>query len=246
MATAPEAFQNASARPVQAENWIVNPTDLAALYEECSRCLYQHGRGLANIHPSKPPAVATVNDAMAAAMAQQKWIEAGVSPKFRVVHHRYEIGSEPMSFPGISSTLTFHGEIDAIVETANGQQYLAKYALTTDTDDTTYRYQRELAAYTYAVEHPDTPTLNPPMRVSGHVVIGFSALPAQQRGNEKIWIPVRWVELERRSDSFLSFMRVVARMLSAPHAPPASPNCPRCNKRRPGRDDATESGRLAV
>lgn len=192
--------------------------------------MYQQGRGVVNIASIQPPVVAIVDEVMAAACLKETWFELNDSPRFRVRAHRLKVSSSPMEIPQMGTTVSFCGECDALLETVSGEVVLVKYVLT-ETSDALLRSQRELAALTYALEHPEVLEGQPPARISRHILLGFAAMPTQR--NEKVYVPVRWTEIEHRPAAFQSFMRVVARILTTPAVPPPSPKCPRCNPRRP-------------
>lgn len=203
----------------------INPTDVAYLYEQCTRCMYLQAHGTAQFEI--PSAVDLVDEAMAKARDSQKWIQLTISPRFRIHAHKILMESLPVPFTQAGITLSFGGTLDAIIELSDGKLLAAKYALITDTSDTAHRYSRELNAYIHALENPANPAQTPPVRLAGAAVLGF----AQAQGSKE-YAPLRWTEVDRRLDGYLTFMRSVARILAAPKAPAASPRCPRCREHK--------------
>jgi hypothetical protein len=151
--------------------------------------------------------------------------------------------SAPVEFQ--LARVSYGGTYDAIVELSDGRKILVKYTLPGDSGMETSRYQRELAALNYALEHPLDPQ-TPPVRIDGHALLGFAQHQTRVRAHvEKHFAPMRWTELERRPDRFLSFMRVVTCILALHHEPPPTPGCARCKQHR--RDTtATLSGHPSV
>jgi hypothetical protein len=203
----------------------LNPTDVAYLYEQCTRCMYLQAHGQAEFEI--PSVTELVDPAMSKAKEAQKWIQMTVGPRFRIHDHKLAVESAPVPFPQTGVTLYFSGTCDAIVELADGKLFAAKYALITDTSDTAHRYSRELNAIIHAIETPARPAQTPPVRLAGAIVIGFAKAP-----RSKDYAPLRWTELDRRLEGYLTFLRSVARILAAPKPPAASPTCPRCHEQK--------------
>ena len=239
VASGPEEVRESRALPLL----VVDVGAAAFLYERCSRCMYVHSYGVAPDVPLAEPVSDLVDGVMTSAQESQHWIELNVGPRFRVLSHRGTIISAPVDFQ--LAKVSYSGTYDAIVEQSNGSKVLVKYILPGDSGLDTSRYQRELAALNHALEYPLDPE-TPPMRIDGHALLGFSARQVMVRAHvETQYVPMRWIELERRPDRFLSFMRVVTCILALAHEPPAAPGCTSC--KRPRRDTgATPAGHPAV
>ena len=225
---------NGGANPQEAQPLPHLDVDVAAtalLYERCSRCMYLHTHGDTGVPlGDSDPATGPVRALMASAQESQHWIELTVGPRFRVCSQQELVVSAPVEFQ--LAHVSYSGVYDAIVEHSDGRMILVKYVFPSDAAADTSRQQRELAALNFALEHPSDPGRKP-ARIDGHALLGFAARQIMERAHvETQYVPLRWTELERRPDRFLSFMRVVTCILALGHEPPPAPGCPNCRRRR--------------
>jgi hypothetical protein len=196
-------------------------------YERCLRCLHAH-----DVAPAAAKSDADEQAARALMVeAQQdgRWLEIDQGPRFRVIAAEGTVVSAPVAFE--LAEVTYRGSYDAVVERTNGSLVLVKYVLSQASIDRS-RAQRELMALTYALEHPADAQVVP-FRISGLALIGFETRQFIVKSKvEKQLVPTSWTELERRVDRFISFMRVVTRILALGQEPPSAPGCPICRRRR--------------
>jgi|GEM_PF-3353711 len=202
----------------------------ALLYERCSRCMYLHARG-GSILPleSEDPDAELVHASLKSAHEAGRPVEVSSGRRLRILSQREAVVSIPVSFP--FAEVSYTGIYDAIAE-SEGRKYLVKYVLPSEAGVQTSRYQRELAALEYALEHPfDAET--EPLRVDGHALLSFAFRQVPVKTHvEKQLAPSEWIVLERRPDRFLSFMRVVTCILALEREPPPTPGCPDCKRTR--------------
>jgi hypothetical protein len=205
----------------------LSPSDFAFLYEGCKRCYYlKVVRGI--FQPSIPlPAIFS-----------KQWVRSAA------------IGG-----PSGKAECFINGRFDIVVEFDDRTYGVIDFKTGSPREGSSSLYGRQLHAYAYALEHPAPGALglSPVTRLG---LLYFYPTEVSQESVERLSYnaQIKWIEVKRQDQEFLSFMQDVMRLLSSPDLPEPSPDCQWCkyldrledleDKGQKGVEEAWKKGKL--
>lgn len=214
--------------PTAKPTLVIDVDVVPLLYATCLRCTYRHLTGAEVQTRPVDEALAAFkrSPAIVDSFARGAWIELHAGERFKIIGLDMPVESLPDDFP--AARVVYRGTIDALVEGSDGRISVVKLVPAYQERHPVRRYERELAALSYALERPAVEPERA-VRVKGHALVGFSEQRVAQGKTFRMQlVPVEWIELERHTDQFLSFVRVITRLATNPEEPPAAPDCERC------------------
>ena len=161
-------------------------------------------------------------------------VDLGVGPKFRVITQGEWVESQAIPFPDLGISLSFRGQIDALVHTEDGEVFVTDYKTTTLDNFSLAKFFPQLSAYTMCIERPACENSTLPRHVNGMSLLVFDPSEFVFRKRTKhggLYGKTRWVELPRRNEKFNAFLTDVAMVLANDVAPVSNPKCGICRLR---------------
>jgi hypothetical protein len=218
----------------------IAPSDLVYLWEECRQCFYAKHRWEKPIgrRPRTPfPGVFGHIDQRTRDFYDGKgtgWVSPAL-PRGVLDCRKMVVRSAPVAAPGVAATGSLKGDTDCIVHFEDGSFGVIDFK-TTDPDPEQLgrrRWDRQLAAYAYALEHPAVEEwAMAPVTATGLLCFHPGPMSAQidkERGVATfLGFPATWVPVPRDEAAFLDLMGEVLAVLAAPEAPAASSGCSFC------------------
>jgi hypothetical protein len=212
-------------------NWRLSPSDLVFLYEECPRCFYLKVRGILNRPRTIMPKIFTTIDMHMKTYLQGKRTD-GLAPNLPIGTFEYAdrwVASAPLALPGCTSTCSFRGRFDNVVQLDSGNRALADLKTCHRRDEHIQLYSRQLHAYTWCLEHPAPGALFlGPIERMGLLVFephDFFKVPFC---GGALTGRLQWVEIARDEEAFFELLSCVVRLLESPTPPPPAAGCAFC------------------
>ncbi len=205
-------------------------SSLVSLWD-CPRCFWRRYR-LGERRPfARTDETAEIADeAMVRFLRSAEWVDIGCGPGRVHLHSAQEfVDSRPIRFPG-GVELVLSGRYDALLVEKCGTLTLADNKTSAKGDDGLRPYRRQLAAYAYALEHPQNaaraPLIVDEMGLWVYSPSGF----ATKQARLGLYGPTRWVPFKRDHAAFLALLEQVATVLARPE-PTGNLHCEWCQYR---------------
>lgn len=170
-----------------------------------------------------PPKIADA--AMIGFLGSAEWVDIGCGPgQVHLYSAQQWVRSEPITFAN-RVEIVLVGRYDALLVEECGTLTLTDNKTSTKTDAHLRVYQRQLAAYAYALEHP---ARGSPLQVDEIAlwVLSRSHFIARPK-RMGLYGPTRWISFARRDNAFLRLLEGAAQILDAPE-PYSSARCAWC------------------
>ena len=212
----------------------ISPTDLVYLWNQCRFCFTDVVKNGLQLPRSFSPHFTSADRAVRTALADLEIVDCGVGPRFRIIAQGLWVESQPIPFPEHGLSLSFFGQLDALVVTEHDEVFVVDYKTTTLDDTALSKFRRQLSCYVTAIERPKAASHSLPKYVDGMALLIFD--PATFALNPKtkncgLYGRTRWLELPRRDDLFDAFLTTVAATLAAPEPPQSLASCGICRLR---------------
>lgn len=215
-------------------NYRISPTDLVYLWNDCKRCFVdkvKHGLELPRVFS---PHFTSADRAVRNTLAEIDIVDLGVGPRFRILAQGLWVESSPIVFLEHGVSLSFFGQLDALVVTEHDEIFVVDYKTTTLDDVALRKFRRQLSCYITALERPKTASAALPRYVDGMALLIFDparfALNTTTK-NSGLYGRTRWLELPRRDELFDAFLGEVVATLGASKLPETSSECGFCRLR---------------
>lgn len=213
-------------------NYKLSPSDLTFFYEGCKRCFY-----LKVVHnlpqPSMP--LPSIFSKIASLLKnhydgkQTNELHVALPPGI-VSHSEKNVKSKVIKLPNHKATCFISGRFDIIASFEDGTYGVIDFKTGSPNSESAHLYSRQLHAYAYALENPDTDALSlSPITKMG--LLYFYPSSISQQSIEKIAFEsgITWIEIEKNQQRFLKFIDDVLNILELPEAPEHSPACQWCD-----------------
>jgi hypothetical protein len=216
------------------DNWVLNPSDFAFLWEECRRCFYL--KVVTNFpRPRTPmPGIFRLIDSQMREFYAGKQTSNAMPflPPGTIDTSDSRVQSAPISVPGHSSTCTIKGKLDTLVRFNDGTYAIVDFKTSGPRSEHKTFYSRQLHAYAAALEKaaPGHLLLSPVAKL-GLVVFEPSLFVGKLDQSASLVGAVSWVEIYRDDTKFVSFLKEVLNILELPEPPASTPTCQWCQYR---------------
>jgi hypothetical protein len=204
-------------------NWQLSPSDLVFLYEECSRCFYLKVRGLLKRPRTPMPKIFTTIDITMKEFLDGKRTETLCCrmPKGTFRYAERWVASAPVLLPGCSSTVSFRGKFDDVLELDIGGYGLVDLKTCHRRDEHIPLYSRQLHAYAWCLENPAPGALSlSPISDMGLLVFEPDMFFKGALWSGGLCGDLNWIAIQRDNDGFREFLQAVVMLLESPTAPP--------------------------
>jgi hypothetical protein len=144
--------------------------------------------------------------------------------------------SQPIQFPGRTSTCCVAGRFDSVLEFDDGTFGLLDFKTIEPKPAYLANYARQLHAYAHALENagPGGMSLAPISKLGLFCLDPAEFGPNEGRGYSLRCRP-SWIEFQRDDSTFMSFIEQLLDVLDLPEPPPPSPTCGFCRYREDAR-----------
>jgi len=207
----------------------LSPSDFAYLYEECKLCYclkVKHGI----YQPSMPmPGVfSAINTRLQTTLVNQNLQTLSPHlPEGQVTQQEGWVQSQLIP----RTNVYIKGKYDLLILRPDGTHALVDLKISQPHQDKIEKYQTQLAAYQFALEHPAT---GKPLTISQiGLLIFYPDTLSFTSGSALVNFPPQWLEVPQDQAGFLTFARNVDQLLSGP-LPDESPDCKWCQYRHLG------------
>lgn len=216
------------------KNYRISPTDLVYLWNDCKRCFVDKVKHGLELPHSFSPHFTSADRAVRNALSGLDVVDFGVGPRFRILAQGLWVESVPILFRQHELSLSFFGQLDALVVTEDDEVFVVDYKTTTLDDSALLKFRRQLACYASAIELPKTPSHALPRYIDGMALLIFN--PATFALNPKtkncgLYGRTRWLEMPRRDDLFDAFLIEVAAALGNKESLQSAETCGCCRLR---------------
>jgi CRISPR/Cas system-associated exonuclease Cas4 (RecB family) len=134
---------------------------------------------------------------------------------------------ESITVPGTS--VFIKGKYDLLVKNPDGTHTMVDLKISQPHEDKVEKYQTQLWAYKYALEHPKTAD---PLTITKLALLIFYPDEVEfEDDSVEIDFPPKWLEVTINDEEFLKFMSEVNDLLTGP-VPEENPDCKWCQYRR--------------
>lgn len=220
----------ADASSVVAKNFVLAPSDLTFLLDDCPRCFYLKIVSGIRRQKGPMPKIFTVIDGH-----QKVYFEGGPTesvdpnlPGGTVCHSGMAVASSPIETLN-GCTVQFRGAIDALLAFADGTYGIVDYKTTDPRDTNVHMYGRQLHAYAIALEYPSPGTQQfSPVTTLGLLCMQPTGMIELDDGDFAYRIGPHWIEIERNDADFCAFIEDIVAVLSQPHPPTPNARCAWC------------------
>jgi hypothetical protein len=220
-------------------NWIISPSDLTFLWDECKRCFYLKIRQDFRRPASAFPRIfGTIDLLMKDIYLNQSTKKMSPHlPEGKAIMSGRWVTSTPISLPGMEHTCTIRGIFDTLVQFDDGSYGVIDFKTTKVNEAHTAFYARQLQAYAYALEHPAPgKTGFAPISRLGLLCFDPAAMEESQPAHLSLNGPATWVECQNDEGTFLELISQVMEFICLPQAPPADAQCTFCAYREAARN----------
>jgi hypothetical protein len=216
------------------DNWVLNPSDFAFLWEECKRCFYL--KVVTNFPRPRTPMPGifrSIDFQMREFYAGKQTSDAmPFLPSGTIETSDSRVQSAPISVPGHSSTCTIKGKLDTLVRFSDSTYGIVDFKTSSPRSEHEMFYSRQLHGYAAALEKaaPGHLLLSPVTKL-GLVIFEPSSFLGNRDQSASLVGAVNWVEIRRDDTKFLFFLKEVLSILELPEPPASSPTCQWCQYR---------------
>ena len=207
----------------------LSPSDFAYLFEECKLCYWlKVKRGIYQPSMPMPGVFSAINTRLQTPLIGKELREVSSTlPPGRVVNQEGWV--ESIVLPG--TNLFIKGKYDLLVDNGDGTHMLVDLKISQADEGKIEKYQTQLSAYKYALEHPAS---GQPIIISRMGLLIFYPDTVMFRdGTAQFTFPPTWLEVPADDERFLTFIRGVNEVLSGP-VPQENPSCKWCQYRHIG------------
>jgi CRISPR/Cas system-associated exonuclease Cas4 (RecB family) len=209
------------------QRFTVSGSTLVHLWE-CPRCFWRRHR-IGEKRPYTPSDETSeiADEAMVRFLRSAEWVDLQCGPGRVHLDSAGEfVESTPIRFPG-DVEVVLSGRYDALLVEECGTLTLTDNKTSRKDDDKLRPYRRQLAAYAYALEHPQNSDQVPIQIDETGLWVYSPGGFATKRNRMGLYGETRWLSFQRNDSAFLKFLGGVADVLSRPE-PAADPNCAWC------------------
>jgi len=208
--------------------WVLSPTDLTFLWEECPRCLYRKVvLGQPRPRAPFPRVFGDIDRAMKGCLVGRRAEELAPGAPAGVIGSPDRwVKSVPISLPDCMRPLVLRGRLDALVACDDGGEEVVDFKTSEPAHPHLSLYGRQLHAYAWCLERP---AAGPARPVHGLGLLCFS--PARfeaSRGAGTLVGSLSWMAVPRDEVAFEGFLTVVVRTLEGSEAPLPEEACRFC------------------
>lgn len=209
----------------------ISPTDLTFLWDECPRCFY-----LKIVHNFKRPYAPfpsifnRIDKLMKEFFLNQSTnILSPDLPNGKIILTERQVTSLPISFASVSAKVVLRGKIDTAIQFSDGSFGVVDFKTSEAKPDHVAFYGRQLHAYAYALEHPQSGSLHlSPISRMGLLIVEPIKI-GEFRENQIAYLgKVTWQEIPKDETTFLNFLEGVISVLLAYTPPEPHPDCAYC------------------
>lgn len=219
----------------------LSPSDFAFLWKQCKRCFW-----LKVVHSIRQPSMP-----MAGIFKKIEGLQMDLYDGKRTAEFLPDlppgtircgekwVESDPITFGGIDETCYIAGKIDSLIEFDDGSWGIIDFKTTETSPEKAELYSRQLHAYAHCFENPakspqwcksKPPSLSP-IKNLGILCFEPSKLTIEDVGHHTYQGEVKWIEIPRDDNKFLSFVGETMNLLTST-IPGATPDCDWCKYAR--------------
>ena len=213
---------------------VLAPSAFGFLWAECKRCYYlQVVENFRRPAAPFPSIFSKIDAAMKRRFAGDEWHSFGTSePRFKIAHNEQMVRSTPITLPNRNVEIVLRGKFDSVLTLSDSRNVVCDFKTAPVKPEHLDKYWIQLHAYAYALEHPAVGSLSiPNVDGLGLAVFEPSEFAYDCENGASLNGAMRWVDMPREGDRFMSFLDEVAQVLEQPHAPSASGECQYCRFR---------------
>lgn len=220
------------------KTYYVTPSDITFLWSDCPRCFYRKvALGIQRPSGIFPKIFNRIDRAMKDCYVGKNLRD--FSPDFPEATISYPdqwVQSKPLVITGKDIQIVFRGKIDGLLTYkelgADGKPItgVPDFKTSEVDDNVTPMYGLALHTYVYCLENPaDGEFRAHNVDKMGLIVFEPSSYEHEPNQEPKLNGTHYWVEFEKDMDSFKTWMKTLARVLSSDDVPDATANCGYCN-----------------
>lgn len=215
----------------------LSPSDFAFLWEQCKRCFY-----LKVVHGIRQPSMPMAGIFKKIEGLQMELYDGKSTqdilpdvPAGIIRCGEKTVESELIAPAGSDEGCFIYGKIDSLIEFDDGSWGILDFKTTTIGPNKAELYGRQLHAYAYSFENPAAkprilksaaPRLEPITKL-GLLCFEPSELSVDDPGLQTYQGEVKWIEIPRDKDKFLTFVGEMLEFLKKP-VPDPTPDCDWC------------------
>ena len=221
-----------------AKLWVLNPSSLTFLWEECRRCFYlKMVYGIARPSVPMPKIFTRIDDRMRQQFHSRR-IEQAIPelPPGVLDTTEYHVQSQPLRVPGRASQCVIKGRMDCVARFDDGTFAAIDFKTSEQKSDNISFYGRQLHAYAAALEHPapGKPGMKPVKRL-GLLVFEPNSFEPTSTHQANLVGSLTWIEIKKDEQLFLEFVATIVDLLELPAPPRPSATCGHCKYLEAGR-----------
>ncbi len=217
----------------------LTPSDLTFLWDECRRCFYlKVRRGFRRPGSPFPSIFGRIDSLMKDHFQDQPTgtLEASLPPGKVQFGERW-VRSKPIQVPGRENNCYLLGKFDSALAFEDGSYGVVDFKTSQPRPHFIEFYGRQLHAYAYALEHPETGKFGlSPVKRLGLFVVEPVDMQSTSDGRLAYLGAVTWIEVPRDDEAFFGFLGGVLGVLDAAVPPPAGESCAYCQYRQAARE----------
>jgi len=229
--------------------WKLRPSDFAFLWDECKRCFYLMVKeGFARPGAPMPKIFTKIDNEMKNFYRDKPTREViPEMPAGRFVYEDRMVRSTPLEIGGGPSPAYIQGKFDSVIRLDDGTYGVVDFKTSERKPDHLSIYGRQLHAYAYALEHPETGYR---LDVGPITTLGLIVYEPHLYRHDGEGLPVlhghlSWVQIKRDDAKFTAFLGEVIRVLRGGLPDPAS-SCAWCRYRKLSRSLNLEDDQLTL
>ncbi|MEN6394326.1 MAG: PD-(D/E)XK nuclease family protein [Anaerolineaceae bacterium] len=219
--------------------WILSPSDLTFLWDECPRCFYLKVVHNINRPWGSFPKIFNRIDKLMKNYFEGK-PASQISPSLPEGIVRFGerwVTSELIQLPGHTSTCFIRGKFDIALEFADRSYGVVDFKTSEAKPEHVPFYSRQLHAYAYALENPKIGGFGlKPISRLGLLCVEPISMDRTDQNTYAYIGNATWMECPKDNDQFLHFLDEVVSLLDQPFPPEPNPNCGYCQYRLEARD----------
>jgi hypothetical protein len=207
----------------------LDPQVIAELYYRCPRCLYRHVRGQERAELPPHTFIETAAKVVEEIAGDGTFVIGSERVTLLGQHVPYSSDAELLRHQALD--VNFEGEVPALIKASDGRVLAAWYERSAEQDrrGTLRDFAHDVCAY--ALAHPDHDSEG--FDVDGIAIVAFTDVRiTKPGGGAGIALRPFSMQVRKRDDERCrATARVIARIVGAPHAPPAMATCRFCAQR---------------
>lgn len=139
------------------------------------------------------------------------------------------VTSTPITNPACTGSCYIQGKLDSIIRCDDGSYAVIDFKTSNIRPGLLKKYSRQLHAYAYALEHAAQGKLAlAPISRLGLLVYEPDTFQEELDRRASLTGELRWMEVKRDDNSFLTFLAEIMGVLDLPAPPEPSPKCDWC------------------